>query len=296
MKVIRQLILLFILPLILTSGRVWADEGDLNKFEDQMNKPASGPTIENPSKDKDLRREKNQERWRENHSDEDCTGNNCPDDLRNIPGELGGLLIGLVFASPFYVPPLLIGDHYNKTYGLESYPYEKDMGYLTAPNGKSWLVRAATSHLWTAHDPQAWKGELSLYTPGRLGLDTSYTRYNENLRDASDSLAFLDIVPTFSFARTAKWDWRVGMGYESVEGRDHHDRVKLAYQVKYFFAKPFRLDANASTSLAAGKPIFEISSGVAYQWNRFEIKVAYERRNISDVVLEGPALSLGVWF
>ncbi len=288
MKTIRQLLLLFILPLILLSGRVWADEGELKKFEDQLNKPASGPAIKNSSKDKDLRRE--------NHSDENCMGNDCVDDLRNIPGELGILLIGLVFGSPFYVPALLIGDHYNKTYGLESYPYEKDMGYLAAPNGKSWLVRAATSRLGTAHDSQAWKGELSLYTSGRLGLDTSYTRYNETLGDESDSLAFLDVVPTFSFARTAKWDWRVGMGYESVEGRDHHDRVKLAYQVKYFFAKPFRLDADVSTSLAAGKPIFEISSGLAYQWNRLEIKVAYERRNISYVVLEGPQLSLAVWF
>jgi len=288
MKIIRQVLLLFILPLILASGRVWAEEGDLNKFEDQMNKPASGPAVENPSKDKDRHREEHQERRRENHSDEDCTGDDCP-------GDLGSLLFGLVFGSPFYVPALLIGDHYDKTYGLESYPYEKDRGYL-APNGKNWLVRAATSRLWTAHDPQAWKGELSLYTSGRLGLDTSYTRYNEHVGDASDSLAFLDVVPTFSFARTAKWDWRVGMGYESVEGRDHHDRVKLDYQVKYFFAKPFRFDADASMSLAAGNPIFEISSGLAYHWNRFEMKVAYERRSISDVVLDGPALSLGVWF
>src|SRR6185312_14447175 len=122
------------------------------------------------------------EHWRENHPDQDCSGDDCP-------GDLGALLLGLVFGSPFYVPALAIGDYYNKTYELDSYPYARDTGYL-ATTGKNWLIRAGASRLWSAHDAQAWMGELSFYTASRFGLDSSYTRYSEHTGDELDSLAF----------------------------------------------------------------------------------------------------------
>ena len=270
------------------SGMVSAEGGNLQKFEDEMSKSSSqAPMADPPSEDQNSRREEHHHHGRDEPSDEECDADTCGDDL-------GGLLAELILGAPFVGPALLIGDHYDHTYGL-AYPYEKSRGYL-APNGKSWLVRAETSRIWSTHDTPAWEGGLSLYTSRRFGLDTSYTRYSENVGDDLHSLAFLDVVPTFSFARTEKWDWQVGAGYESVQGSEHHDRLKLTYNVKYFFAHNFRLDVDLGTSLASGNTVFEVSPGLAYHWNRFEIKAAYQRRSISDVVLEGPQVSLAVWF
>ncbi len=273
----------------LISGMVSAEAGDLQKFEDEMN-PSSppAPVVEKHSKDKEISREERPNHWRKRHADEDCTADHCDDNF-------GGFVAGLVLGAPFYIPALAIGDHYDTSYRLQGYPYEKTRGYL-ARSGKSWLIRAETSRIWSTHDAPAWEGKLSLYTSSRLGLDTSYTRYSEHVADDIHSLAFFDFIPTFAFARTEKWDWRIGAGYESVQGRDHHDRLKLTYIVKYFFAKNFRFDADLGTSLASGSTVFEVSPGIAYHWDRYEIKAAYERRSISDVVLEGPQVSLAVWF
>ena len=288
MKIFQPVIIIATLSVIVANGIGWAEGGDLQKFEDQMNKTSSpAPEGDKPSKDKDRRQDEHHEDRRDQQLDEDCTTDYCGQDL-------GVLMAELVLAAPFYGPPLLIGDHYDKTYGL-TYPYETSRGYLV-PSGKSWLIRAETSRTWSTHDAPAWEGNISLYTSSRFGLDTSYTRYSEPIGDDLHSLAFLDVVPTFSFARTEKWDWRVGAGYEGVQGNTHHDRLKLIYDVKYFFASNFRLDVDLGTSLASGNTVFEVSPGIAYHWDRFEIKAAYERRSISNVILEGPKVSLALWF
>jgi hypothetical protein len=288
MKIIQRCFLLITLLLMGAGGYLRADDGNLGKFEREMSKSSPpAPVADQPPEDQDSHRDEHHRQREDDQSDEECDADYCGHGL----GSLSALF---VLGAPFVGPALLIGDHYDKTYGL-AVPYESGRGYLV-PTGKSWLVRAETSRIWSTHDTPAWEGSVSLYTSSRFGLDTSYTRYSENVHDDINTLAFLDVVPTFSFARTEKWDWQVGAGYESVQGSDHHDRLKLIYDVKYFFAKHFRLDVDLGTSLASGSTAFEVSPGIAYHWDRFEIKAAYERRSVSDVVLEGPQVSLAVWF
>lgn len=214
----------------------------------------------------------------------------------DLAGDLIGQIAAAVVIAPFILPKLALNDDYSRAFAFAKYPYADYSDGIEKPSGKSWILRAGASRIWEVHGTQAWRGDLSLTTSSRFGVDAAYTRFNENVGDASESLAFLEILPTFTFARSENSDWRAGLGYESVEGQEHHDRVKLAYGVRYWSPWKVRLDVDLGASLASGKPIFELAPGLAYVWNRYEIKAIYRRLSISGVTLQGPELSVGVWF
>jgi len=273
---------------IFVAGATAANADELPRFERKIQPAPAKPPATTPENDDTECRD----RWVREHAGEEMPVGYCE---QNLEGDLMAPVIGIIFLSPFYVPALAVGDQYGRDFKFRSYPYDNNTGYASS-KGKQWLFEAGGGYQWVSHDLKATRGFLSATTDTRLGLDLGYMRYDEHADDENHSLAFLDIVPTFAFARTERWDWRFGLGYQAIQGQNHHDRVKLTYKIRRYFQIPLHLDLDFGVSLASGKPIFELAPGIAYHWNRFALKAGYRRINISDVVLEGPELSLAIWF
>ena len=258
-----------------------ADDRQLRRFEDRM-KPSSSPTRSSaPSVTPSC----------------DSAADDCPNSIGStFAQELFAPVAKAILLAPFYGPAVMLDDHYDRAFAFSPYPYFGSRRGVMDPDGKSWTLRGGASAEWGVRGTQAWREDVSLATSSRLGLDLAYTRFTQTLGDRSDSLGFLEVLPTFTFARGASSDWRLGAGYEAIDGRRHHDRFKLAYRLRYWFQAPLRFDLDLGASFGQGEEIYEWAPGLAVHWNRYEIKAGYRNLGIGDVHLQGPELSLAGWF
>lgn len=192
------------------------------------------------------------------------------------------------------MPYLALNDDYSRHYGYDRFPFANDDG-LSLDAGRAWMGHVAYTQQYVPGSIAGYRGEASATFAQRLSVETAYTQYAERLNNRKDYLALAEVIPTFTFAESPHWTFRAGLGYQRIDGPDIQHRLKVVYRVSSFY-QPFHFDLDLGVSNLSGYPLWEIAPGISYHWNRFQFKAGYRRLTVSDQTIDGPELSIGVWF
>lgn len=266
-----------------------AEEGQLDQFEKKLDSPE---TASKPSP-KPSPREEKEDRYTSHNSSTDCVG----DDLASsfFGCLLFELMIKPIALGPFYIPHLALEDSFDRTPHYARFPFADDSDGHENENGKLYSLRVGSAFQWINPKTHGVRGDVSLKTSHRFGLDASFTRYEERLQEENRTLSFGEVVPTYAFAQSERCDFRAGVGYQWVDGVRYSDRLKLMYAA-HFFLKPLQIGMDSGVGILNGRPLWEVSPGIGLHWSRIEWRAAYRWRIISDETISGPEVGIAIWF
>jgi len=87
-----------------------------------------------------------------------------------------------------------------------------------------------------------------------------------------------------------------GMGLKALSGATTRLGPEIRVKTDFFPAKPFAFDGMAGLSLINGKGLWDLRLGAGVLLRRVEIRAGYRWLSGPVLVLDGPEVSLALWF
>ncbi len=271
------------------------DESRLRKVEEKISRKAEKTPEEQAARQKqveDAKRAKDERaKWEREHP-----GQKMPDWVGRSNEDWFWSEFGYVaLAAPFAIPYFMIGDHLNEQVGYQPYPFATGAG-ITDPAGRSWMINTSAATQLVSNDILALRTDVDWAFWRRFAFEGAYTKYGERLKTGRDILAFGEGLVTFTFAQSEAWNFRVGFGVQSIDGKNVNTGFKSVYRIRCFLQPfQFKLDLGITTGLGASS-LSEIAPGVGFHLGRSEISLGYRRLKIADSRLTGPEFSIHWWF
>jgi hypothetical protein len=218
-------------------------------------------------------------------------------------------LFGYIFASPFYGPPMSIGDHYEVSFGFVSYPYARDWPGLMQP-----APRAEDDPPGDWARPFNFRASIEdgnnfdgLNRVGFNFLADSYTRFGvgggvhfyqeKQACGCTDELAIGDVNLLFRFAQSERIQFRTGLGARFLTDRVRTDwGFNFVYGAEAYPFKPVSWSWQLETGTLGEAWVFRANTRLGYVWRYSEAYVGYDYLRIGHAELQGPMVGMRVWF
>ena len=216
-----------------------------------------------------------------------------------VKEDVEGYIFGMIFMGPFYLPCKLLNDDYSDTFYFQKYPFAKDDGFMEY-EGKRWMGNVTISTQYVNEDIWGYRASSS-FAFLRLSLETSYSNYTKRCDHHKEYFSALDAVASFVFAQNRYINFRSGLGYQHFERESKEDGLKWVYKIQ-LFQKPFHLNMDYGLifyeldSIDSKNIINEFKVDLGIFIKRFEFKIGYRIFKIIKENLNGPTLSIIVWF
>lgn len=272
-----------------------SSESRLRRVEERIGRPRAG--ARDPAQEEEMRREQEQQRrlesereqWKRRHP-----GEQLPPRLEDSQIDMDDVSL-VIFMAPFAIPKFILDDDYRIPCGYLPYPFASGDG-LTDPDGRSWMAGGSVSSQLVSDNIHGIRTDATVAFWRRFAFEAAYTKYEERLRTRQEFLSLAEGLVTFVFAQNETWNFRGGVGVESIDGRHQYRGVKWAYRIRWFH-RPVHVDLDFGfTSGLGASTLSEVTPGIGWHLGRSEIRAGYRRLKISGERLHGPELSVRLWF
>jgi hypothetical protein len=225
-----------------------------------------------------------------------------------LSGEgMGALVAGglATVTSPFWAPPLLLGDDYVAPAYFTPYPYSGMFpGFLSVnevgdPGPLSnWSVRGALEDGNDFRGLNRLGGRLVLDTTSRFGGLTNWNYFNENLGNGhTDETLIGDTNLTFRFAQSERVQMHTGLGLRLQTNRyDTRFGANFTYGADFFPARPVVVSAAFDAGNLSDTLVLHARATVGLVYGRWEGFVGYDFLRVNSANLQGMLAGLRLWF
>lgn len=262
--------------------------------------------------------EKPKQEKRPRESDEDCSS--CDDDpyddytLEDAEGTIGavgflGVLGAVVASSPFWGPPIMIGDGYAHPGYFPSYPYQYERGYMMVDytdlyqgkeqrEGYKWAWRARPDYGTNFSGLEWIGGNFLLETTPRIGAETDFRFLEETAPGGGrDELWLGDANLFWRFAQSDQTQMRAGVGFNWLSDELHSDfGFNFTYAVDWYPVQPLVISAEMDLGNLNEAWLFHIRTTAGVTWRGAEAFVGYDLYDIDHFQAQGMVAGVRLWF
>jgi len=203
-----------------------------------------------------------------------------------------------VLVLPIILPIKSLEEEFPEPYLYQDYPYAENE-YFLSDDGKKWMGFIDISTHYINKD---FYGFLinSSYNYFRLSLEPAFSYYYNQNKINKDFYSF-QLITALSFARNNFTDFRFGLGYRYLSETEKKNALKIVYKIR-FFRKPFNLNLGYGLSMYdfgidnKVKLLNEFDLDIGIFIKRCELKAGYQIKEFLKRKLNGPKISLSIWF
>jgi hypothetical protein len=211
-------------------------------------------------------------------------------------------------SSPFWGPPAIIGDTYDRSGYFLTHPYQFDCGYMVignesryehAPDCTGRCAARLSSEFGTNLSGIDWLGTRALLeTTPRLGLDADFRLISEErFPRANDNLWLGDANLLFRFAQDEYVQMRTGVGFNFLS--DDYDTdfgFNFTYGGDWYWARPWVLSAEMDLGWLGEASVIHLRGTVGANWRFAEAYIGYDYYDIGRVHVGGMVAGVRLWF
>lgn len=229
------------------------------------------------------------------------------DDDNSLSLELLGaaaVATGYVVTTPVWGPATLVDDGQQRTGWFTQYPYQFGDSYMTfsSPTDEPWepslWSMRAESDFGTNFDNQHFLGGHVLAEhQNRWGLETRFSRVEDEFQNVTDSLWFGDFNGTYRFAQSEHWLFRGGVGMNwLVDHGDDHYGLNGTYQIDWFPSEPFVLSTDLDVGTLGDAWLFHFQQTAGVTWRGIEARVGYDYLDVGTAQFSMFLCGVRGWF
>ncbi len=258
---------------------------------------------------------------RDQHNDDDCRPDSysdddpcdgIDDDEDSFWGELFAPLAigaGAIASSPFWGPPLMIGDGYHHPGYFPSYPYQYERGYMMVDyvdlyqgdeerQGYTWAWRARPDYGTNFSGLEWVGGNFLLETTPRIGAETDFRFLQEELPfGGHDSLWLGDANLFWRFAQSDQTQMRAGIGFNYLSDELHSDfGFNFTYAIDWYPVQPLVISAEMDLGNLNEAWLFHLRTTAGVTWRGAEAFVGYDLYDIDHFQAQGMVAGIRIWF
>jgi hypothetical protein len=274
---------------------------DVQELRDNVDPPWSPSPPSEPSPP--------QKRGNDSRGDDGyCHDDNCHDDADDgFTAELLGaaaLATGYVIATPIWGPAVLVDDGQQRTGWFTQYPYQFGDSYMTfsSPTDEpwepsSWSLRAESDFGTNFDNQQFLGGHLLAEHQNRWGLETRFSRLEDEFQSVTDSLWFGDVNGTYRFAHSEHWLFRGGVGMNWLTD-DWHESYGIngTYQIDWFPSDPFVFSTDLDVGTLGDAWLFHFQQTAGVTWRGIEARVGYDYLDVGTAQFSMFLCGVRGWF
>jgi hypothetical protein len=253
------------------------DEGKLDRFKESMGK-----------EEKETRSREKEER-----KDRDSSTMEDDDEEESFFDEFFSELIIKPMAYMIIYPFA-----YDAGYSYLSYPYESEnAAYIqTDPEFGNYSFTGFTDYQYVSSKLYGLRGFVKLRCPSGAFIDTSYTRYEEEVSDGCDHLNIFKFHFGYSFVTDEKVTVEPYIGAVSFPGENLDVGFDMGISFDYFFQKPFSAYLSAGNSFVSNTYMADREGGFGIFYKNLEARIGYRSLISEDEDISGPIIGISVWF
>lgn len=247
-----------------------------------------------------------------NDDDDDChdSCDDWDDDCDESGLWLGlGYVTGLTVTSPFWGPPVLIGDHYNEPGFFPHYPHQYGPGYMLIGPGEAfglegprepwpWAARTRAEY-GTDFDGLEWiGGHVLVEGTWRFGFDTEFRQVSEDLWPAGlDDLWLGDANVVFRFAQSEAIVMRMGLGANWLSDQFGTDLgFNFTYGGDWFPVQPLVVSGEIDVGTLGSSHLYHLRTTIGANWRFSEVYIGYDYTDIGRTQLSGLVAGVRLWY
>jgi hypothetical protein len=245
-------------------------------------------------------RDDNPDDWDEEDSSDGLSG----DEFVALTG-----LIGLGITSPFWGPPVLVGDGYTQSGHFSHYPFENGPAYMLIgppeavglPGARvpyAWSVRGNAEYGADFEDMDWVGGRLLLDTTWRLGIESDFRNVREDITSTwQDSLWIGDVNLLYRFAQSEWVQMRTGLGVNFLSDTEGTDvGFNFTYGGDWFPVKPLVLSAELDVGALGSANLYHLRTTVGANWGICEAYVGYDYYDVGPTQVAGLVSGIRFWY
>lgn len=238
--------------------------------------------------------------------DDDPWDDHCDDDDGSVWGTLA--LIGIGATSPFWGPPMLIGDTFDRSGYFPTYPHQFDCGYMVIGDEARYdrgfdcsgrCAARVSSEFGTNLSGIDWLGTRALVeTTPRLGLDADFRVLSqERFPRPNDNLWLGDANLLFRFAQDEMVQMRTGAGFNYLsDSYDTNFGFNFTYGGDWYFVKPWVVSGEIDLGWLGQATVVHVRGTVGANWRFAEAFVGYDYYDIGRAQVGGLVAGVRLWF
>lgn len=220
-------------------------------------------------------------------------------------GFLAKVFLGAV-TSPFWLPVSALERDNRTETNFASFPYNHNQdGYLMfdtldqdANRDDHWAIRLRNEYGTDFNGLDRYGGRLMLDTSSRLGIDTEWNRWTEDLGSVTDELWTGDINLVVRFAQSEHAQFRTGLGWNWLQDDylGHQNGFNFTYGFDLFPAEPFVIETTLDLGRIDSSTLVHVRSTAGVVWEHVELFAGYDYRKLDSVNLSGFVTGVTLWW
>ncbi len=229
--------------------------------------------------------------------------NDYCDDEDDAIVSFSGMIFFYAVASPWIVPPAMLGDDYADVVQFSDFPYDNGHnGFLelvtldeTAQNTNSF--RLTTEYGTDFSGLERFGGRLQLDNISRLGLDTEWNYWQEDVTGSRhDTLWTGDANLVFRFAQNEHAQFYTGLGLNWLSGGQTDVGFNFTYGFDWFPTEPFVIRSVLDAGTIGGADLYHSKTTLGLVYEHVEIFTGYDILHIGDTNLQGLIGGVTFWW
>ena len=209
------------------------------------------------------------------------------------------LFYGLI--SPFWGPPALVGDNYDRSASFRNYPYQHSQRggivFDSIENARPWRARVRSDYADDFSGLSSLGGQLLLESASRFGFDTEIQNRRETVGLGDDNLWTGDSNIVFRFAQSEYLEMRTGIGVNWLsDSVDTEFGVNFTYGGDLFLRDPWIVSAELDLGRLGHSQLIHVRSTIGVQFHRMEVFTGFDHYAIGDVEHNGLVSGIRFWW
>ncbi len=223
-------------------------------------------------------------------------------------------MIGAIFwqsafyaiTSPFWGPPVWIGDDYSRTTYLSCYPYQHDQSGFVLEEPRLprsddmflWSLRMRAEYAENFDTLTRWGGGVLWESRSRFGLDTSLDYRREWLdTNRHDELWTGDFNVVFRFAQSEQLMMRTGIGTNYLALDDDTEwGFNFTYAADWFPARPWVLSTEIDWGWLGHAGLFHGRATAGVDIQNVEVYTGYDYYDVGSAQIGGWVSGVQFWY
>jgi hypothetical protein len=246
---------------------------------------------------------------------EDHDGDGHDDDSWPLDGLLGAgvvgvaALTGMVITSPFWGPPVWVGDSYMQPGYFPRFPHQYDHGYMMiGPPEAAGIagprqphavaIRGRTEFGTDFADVQWIGGHVLIETTPRWGVESDFRHVREDILQGFDDALWLgDANLTFRFAQSPWLLMRTGLGFNYLSDAIGSDfGFNFTYGGDFFPIRPLVLSGELDLGTLGHTNVWHARATLGANWRIAEAFLGYDYYDIGPTQISGFVAGVRLWF
>lgn len=230
----------------------------------------------------------------------------CDDDdpsfSEYLIGEIFGPPIVFTLTAPWWGPVAMVGDDYSVPAEFPHYPYSgENAGYLTFSSDadgqlSGWGMKLSSEYGNDFSGLERIGGRLQLDTQSRLGIDTEWNYWEEELSRGKDTLWTGDVNLIYRFAQSERAQFYTGLGVNWLSGHRGDAGFNFTYGVDLFPAEPIVLRTVLDAGTVGDADLYHNKTTIGLVYKHCELFTGYDILHIGDTNLHGFIGGLTLWW